>query len=118
MPSSFKVVGDSDIEFGTDGVGYTGIGVIVDADRKDGGDKVEIRDRKGNVIAVVYFNDKSECEINVLFETGVTIPARGDDIDICGLIDVLVDEVQHKWANDKERMLGIRGTKYANIAVV
>jgi hypothetical protein len=117
MPVNYTIVGDQDIEFGTDGVGYTAIGVIVSASRKLGGDKLEIKDREGNVYAVVYFNEKNECEIEAIFDAGVTIPDRGAAIDVCGVIDVLVDEVEHVWENEKERMLKIRGIKYSRISV-
>lgn len=116
MPN-YTVVGDDDVEFGTAGVGYSAIGVIVSASRKEGGDKLEIKDREGRVYVVIYFNDKDECEIEVIFETGVTVPSRGDAIDVCGVVDVLVDEIEHVWENEKERMLKIRGTKYAGITV-
>lgn len=117
MPQNYTVVGDDDVEFSSDGAGYTAIGVIVSATRKLGGDKLEIKDRQGNVYAVVYFNEKNECEIEVIFETGVSVPERGDAIDVCGVTDVLVDEVEHMWENEKERMLKIRGTKYNQITV-
>lgn len=115
MPTNYLVVGSDDIEFSSDGAGYTGIGVIVNASRKDGGDKLELKDRQGNVFAVVYFNDKNECEFESIFDSSVTIPVRGDAISVCGKTNVLVDEIEHKWENEKERMLTIRGTRYAHL---
>ena len=51
----------------------------------------------------------------MIFDSSTSIPARGDALDICGLSNVRVDEVDHKWENEKERMLTIRGTRYAHL---
>jgi hypothetical protein len=112
MASSYLIVGSADIEFSTDGAGYTAIGIIVSASRKDGGDKLEIKDRKGNVVAAVYFNAKNECEIDVIFETDTVLPTRGALLSLCGLTNVICDEIDHKWEQEKERMITIRGTRY------
>lgn len=117
--STFLIVGTAgeDFEFGTDGVGYTGIGTIVSGGRDDTGDKLELRDRKGAVFVVIYFNDKNECTIDVIFDSTVTIPERGDALSLCGLTSVLCDRVQHKWENQRERMLTITGTKYSGLTL-
>lgn len=116
-PANYKIVGTGDIEFGTSAAASDDVGVIVSASRKDGGDKLEIKDDNGNVYIVVYFNDKGECEIKAIFDTGTSIPARGDTLDICGLTATLVDEIDHDWENEKERMLTIRSTFYAHLTV-
>ena len=119
MAENYLIVGTAgaDIEFGTTGAEYTGIGTIVSASNKLGGDKLEIKGRDGGVIIVIYFNEKNECEIEVIFDSGNTIPERGDAIDLCGITDPLVDEVEHVWANEKERMLKIRATRYENLTL-
>lgn len=115
MPDNYLIVGTGDIGFGTDSAGYTGIGVIISATRKDGGDKLEIKDRQGNVFIVVYFNAKNECEIEVLFDEETTIPERGDALSLCGLTNVLCDDIEHKWSAGAERKFTIRGTRYAHL---
>lgn len=117
MANTYLIVGDDNIEFGTDGAEYTGIGTIVGADREDGGDKLEIKNRKGNVFAVVYFNDQNQCSFDAIFDSSVDIPVRGDAIDLCGLTDVLVDKIKHKWQEGKERMLTIDATRYEALTV-
>jgi hypothetical protein len=114
MPDNYLIVGagGANVHFGTGTVGYTGIGVIVSSDRQDGGDKLELKDRQGNVFAVIYFNANNQCSIDVIFDSTVDIPERGDAIDVCGLVGVLVDDVKHKWEREKERMLTITGTRY------
>lgn len=113
MPSNYLIKGTATApEFSTDGAGYTGIGVIVSADRKDGSDKLEIKDRQGNVVIVVYFNKKNECSIDVIFSSTTTLPVIGDFLSLCGLTNVLCDEINHKWENEKERMLNLKATRY------
>ena len=115
--SNFLIVGSAGagVEMGTDGVGYTAIGTIVGANRSDEGDILELKDRKGSVFAVIYFNDKNECSIDVIFDSTVTIPVRGDALDLCGLVDVLCKTIRHVWANEKERMLTIEATRYSGV---
>ncbi len=117
MSNNYLVIGSGNPEFGTDGVGYTAIGVITGAERDDSGDKLELKDRQGNVIAVIYYNDKNECSIDVIFDADATLPVRGDAINVCGLTGVLVDSLTHKWENEKNRMLSIKGTRYANLTL-
>lgn len=70
MAETFLIKGTAgaNITFGTSNVGYTAIGTIVSATHKHGGDKLEIKGRQGGVIIVIYFNDKDECEIDVIFD--------------------------------------------------
>lgn len=117
--SNFLIVGTAgaNFEFGTDGAGYTAIGTIVDAKRSDDGDKLELKDRKGAVFVVIYFNDKNECSINVIFDSTVDLPVRGDALSLCELTDVLCDKIEHVWSNEKERMVTITATRYDGLAV-
>jgi len=114
-PANYRIVGNQNAEFGTESVGGAGIGVILSASRKDSGDKLEIKDTNGNVFIVIYFNDKGECEIKAIFDSTVTLPVRGDTLDICGLVGTLVDEIDHDWDNGRERQVTIRSTFYAHL---
>lgn len=116
MPTAnYTIVGSNAVEFGTDGAGATGLGVITSCTRKDGGDKLEIKDRQGNVYIVIYFNAKGECELEVIYDSTLTVPDRGDSMMIGGSVTCLVDEVEHKWSNEKERSMIIRATKYTQL---
>lgn len=119
MAETFLIKGTAgaNITFGTGDVGYTAIGTIVSATKKLGGDKLEIKGRQGGVIIVIYFNEKNECEIQVIFDSEATLPERGDALSVCGLTNVLCDEVETKWENERETMLNIRGTRYENVAL-
>jgi hypothetical protein len=115
--SNYLLVGTAgaNVDYGTEGAGYLAIGTIVSAERNDTGDKLEIKDRYGNVVAVIYFNNKGECSIDVIFDSTVTLPTRGAVLSLCGLTDVLCDSIKHKWENDKERMITIAATYYAGV---
>ena len=114
-PANYRILGNQNVEFGTESVGGAGIGVILSASRKDSGDKLEIKDTNGNVFIVICFNDKGECEIKVIFDSTVTLPVRGDTLDICGVVGTLVDEIDHDWDNGRERQVTIRSTFYAHL---
>lgn len=90
------------------------MGKVQSATRKLGGDKVELLDENGEVFAVVYFNDKNECEFEAIFLAAVNLPDRGDTITIGGVASCLVDDIEEKWSNVNAKMFTIRATKYAN----
>lgn len=117
MPN-YTIKGTGDIAFGTEDVGYTDVGVIQSASNQVGGDKLELKDRNGNVFLVVYFNDKNECELKAIFDTTFDLPARGDQIDLFDLTDLLVDEVRLDYENEKDAGLTIRATKYVPAMVL
>lgn len=117
--SNYLIVGTAgaDIAMGTTDMGYSAIGTIVSGDRKDSGDILEIKDRYGNVVAKVYFNDKNECSLDAIFDSTVDLPVRGDAISLAGLTDVLVEEITLKWEQSKEKMVNIKGVKNALLAL-
>ncbi len=119
MPSSYLIVGadGADFELGTESAEYTGIGTIVSASRKDGGEELKLKDRLGNTFVVIFFDDNNECQIDAIFDSGVTPPVRGDNIDLCGVTDALVMTIEHKWDNAKERMLTITAVAFPNVDV-
>lgn len=112
MPTNYTIVGDGDITFSTDDVGYTAVGTILSGSQKRTGDLVELKDRQGNVFATIYFNDKDECEIEALWISTYTPPARGDLISIMGLTNVEVQDWEKKWENERETKFSLRCTKY------
>ncbi len=105
------IKGNNTITWGAGDAGS--LGKIQSGSRKLGGDKVELLDENGEVFTAVYFNDKNECEFEAIFLSSITLPARGDTINIGGLIGALVDDIEEKWANNNAKMFTIRATKYA-----
>lgn len=121
MGNTYRIVGTSDgaadVEFGTDGVGYTTVGQVQSGSQKISGDKLELKTRKGNTFCVIYFNETGECQIEAIWDNDYADPARGDAIDLCGLTSVLVEDIEHKWAVGKERSISITARKYAAVTV-
>lgn len=117
--SNFLIVGTAgaDAVIGTEDAGYSAIGTIIDAERKDGSKQLLIPDRYGNTVAIVYFDFQNKCTINVIFDSTVTLPDIGDALSLCGLTDVLVDNIGLKWATEKEKMVTIEATRFANLTV-
>lgn len=116
MSDTYRIVGTGsgagNIEFGSTGAGYTAVGQVQSASRKDGGEKLELKTRKGNTFCVIYFNAKGECSIKAIFDSTFALPVRGDAIDLCGVSGVLVEDISHDWASGKERGITINATKY------
>lgn len=122
MPNTYRVVGSTngagDVEFGTEGAGYSTIGQVQSASRKTGGEQLELKTRNGNVFCVIFFNEKGECSITAIWDNDYADPVRGDAIDLCGLEDVLVMDVTHNWNIGRERSITINATKFSDALVV
>jgi len=116
--SNYLLVGTAgaNVVMGTEDIGYSAIGTIVQGNRKDGAEKVFIKDRYGNTVAVIYFDYKNQCSIDVIFDSTVTLPSIGDALSLANLTDVLCDTITLKWENDKEKMVTIEATRFANLA--
>jgi hypothetical protein len=89
-------------------------GIIVTQSNKSGADKDFVLDGQGFAIGAAYFNNKNECSIEVVCESGTTPPEPGDEISIAG-IDCLVDDSEVKWNQKGWKMLSIKATKFANL---
>jgi hypothetical protein len=111
--SNYLIVGTAgaNIVMGTADIGYTAIGTIISGGNDREGSQLVIPDRYGNEVAVVYFNLKNKCTIDVIFDSTVILPALGDALSLMNLTNVLCDKVSLKWANDKEKMVTIEATK-------
>ena len=106
------IKGNQSLEWGTAEGGGTGF--VQSAKAKLGGEKLELKDEAGETVAVVYFDEKNECEFEALAQSGVTLPGRGDTISIGGVSNCLVDEVEEMWDNKNVKKFSVRATKYAN----
>jgi len=112
-PTTFtggKIVGSpDDIVWGSDGVYASGI--ITSARKAVNGDKREIKDNFGNVAVIVYFNEKNECEVTVLAQASLDLPARGDSVTIASVL-CLCDSTEENWTNEKEKSFNVKATRY------
>jgi hypothetical protein len=117
MADNYRIQGTGAIAFGTEDVGYEDVGVVQSASDNLTGDKLELKNRKGNVFLVVYFNDQNQCQLKAIFDTTFELPARGDSISLMGLANVLVDDVEKNYENEKEAGLTIKATRYEALVI-
>jgi len=89
-------------------------GIIVNQTKDINGDTDFILDGQGFVIAEVFFNDKNECDINIICESETAEPERGDDMQIVG-IDCIAQTCQVKWDQKGWKMLNVKATKFVNL---
>lgn len=111
-----RIVGDNTILFGTAGVYGSGI-IVSSASNKLDGDKLEIKDNKGSVTTVIYFNDKNQCSFEMLVSAAAPTLARGDAITIGGVVNCLVDNTELKWTNDNTQKFTVNATRYPNVTI-
>jgi hypothetical protein len=107
--------GDNTVLFGSEGV-YTGNGIITGGNKRLNGEKLEVADETGYIVAVIYFNEKNECSFEMIVKTAAPDLERGDEIEICGVAACLVDDTELIFANKDVQKFRVNATKYAGIA--
>lgn len=114
--SAPTIKGDSTILWGADGV-YTasGCGFVTKGSKQLTGEKVEIKDKNGFTVSVIYFDDKKNVSFEAIVTTAAPTLVRGDAATICGIAYCLIDEVEELWANADARKYSVRATNYASI---
>ncbi len=114
--SNLVIKGDQTILWGADGVySAAGCGFVTTGSKELTGDKVEIKDKNGFTIAVVYFDDKSNVQFEAIVATSAPALARGDAATICGIAYCLIDSAEEMWANNDARKYRVRATNYVSI---
>lgn len=107
-----KIRGNQLITWGAGEAGNT-FGKVQSASRKQTSDKVELLDENGEVFCTIYFNEKGQLEITVIFQSNVVLPAISDSVTICGVIGAYVDDFDLNWQNTQAKQYTLRATKYA-----
>jgi len=115
MSGSPVIKGDNTVVWGSNGVYSTGI--IVSGSKQLSGEKMEVKDNNGFVVAAIYFDDKNQCDFEMIVQTAAPDLARGDQITICGLLNCLVDETDEKWAQNDVRKFSVKATKYLGMTL-
>ena len=87
-------------------------GLIVSQNHGIDGGVAFVKDQEGHTVGEIFFDDKDECDVDVDCETGTTLPARGDDVQIAG-IDCIVQTASFKWENEKTKRFNLKATKFA-----
>ncbi len=110
MPNNPVIKGDNTVLFGSASY-YAGSGILVSGNKKLSGDKLEVKDETGYVVAVIFFNDKNEFSFEMIVKTAAPTLARGDQLTLAGLV-ALVDDVEEMWKQDDVRRLRVNATRY------
>ena len=97
----------------TDGDTYAS-GLVVDKNWNITGETDFIFDDNGFTITEIFFDDRDELEVNIICESATALPARGDEINLCG-ISCLVQSAGLVWNNRKWKMLSVKVTRYVNL---
>ena len=103
--ANYTIIGDGNVVFGTDDVGYTTIGQIQSAGKKTLNEVLELKNRYGNTFVVILFDGRKEMDIESIFDADYTIPANGDLIDIFGETNCIAMDTEEMWANGKEKRI-------------
>ncbi len=115
MPNP-TIKGDNTILWGAGGV-YTasGCGHVTTGSKELTGEKVEIKDKDGATVAVIFFDAKHNVSFEAIVSTAAPALARGDFATICGAASCLIDTVTELWANNEARKYRVTATKYESI---
>lgn len=115
MPSA-TIKGDNTILWGAGGV-YTasGCGFVTSGSKELTGEKIEIKDKDGFTVAVVWFDDKKNLVFEAIISTAAPELERGDAATICGVAYALIDTVTEIWANNDARKYRVTATNYTGI---
>ena len=108
------IKGDSTILWGTNS-GTTLAGLIVSVKNQLTGEMVEVPDNNGFTVAVVYFNDKNECEVEMIIQTAAPTLARGDYVTIMGIANCQVQDITLSWEQKGVRKYNVKACKYVGI---
>lgn len=114
MSTTALIKGDNTVLWGARG-GTTISGIATSVRDQLTGEMVEIPDDIGFTVAVVFFNDKHECEVELIVQTSYPSMARGDIVTIMGNTNCLVTEVEKVWENKQARKLRVKATAFTAI---
>jgi hypothetical protein len=89
-------------------------GLILDQGKVITGEEDFIYDNDGNTITEVFFDDRDECDINIICEDTTTDPVRGDDIAIVG-DDCIVQSAELKWKQKGWKVLNVKAKKFSQL---
>ena len=116
MPSLNPTIrGNNLIVWGTDELDPQGnIGIITRGNSKRTSDKVEIKDNNGYTVTVVYFNERNETSIEIVYQGTATLPEIGDDVTIAG-IPCICDNTEIVWEQAGVKKFTLNATKYDGV---
>lgn len=116
MANNPVIKGDNTVLFGSGGY-YSGNGIVVSGNKKLSGDKLEVKDENGYVVATIYFNDKNEFSFEMIVKTAAPDLDRGDQITVAGVVNALVDDTEEMWKQDDVRRVRVNATRYLGMTI-
>jgi hypothetical protein len=115
--STAVIKGDNTILWGATGVySGTGAGYVTSGSDQLTGEKLEVKDKDGFTVAVVFFDDKHNVQFEAVIKAAAPALARGDAATVCGIAYCLIDEVEILWENAQARKYRVKGTNYTAIS--
>lgn len=116
MPNTATIKGDNTVLWGVRGqAGSMVTGILQRVRDQLTGEMVEVPDEDGFTVAVVLFNHKNECEVEVLVKTSFPTFARGDIITIAGHSNCIVLEMEKTWEGKGVAKYSVKATAWAGI---
>ena len=100
--------------WGTSG-GTTLAGIIVSVKNQLTGEMVEVPDNNGFAAAIVYFNDKNECEVAMIIQAAAPTLTRGEFVTIMGITNCQVQDCTLEWEQKGVRKYNVKACAYVGI---
>ena len=114
--STPTIKGDNTVLWGAGGVySGSGVGYVLKGSKKATGEKVEVKDKDGFTVAVIYFDDKKNVSFEMIVKTAAPEINRGDGLTICGVAYCLCDDIEELWDNGNVRRVVVNATNYVAI---
>jgi len=115
MSNNAVIKGDNTVLWGT-ASGTTLAGIIVRVRNQLTGEMVEVPDENGFAVAVIFFNDKNECEVEMIIQTSAPSIPRGTVCTIMGIENCISNDYEQVWEQKGVRKYTLKATAYAGIS--
>ena len=94
--------------------------IVTDIRRKDGGETDFLLDNNGFKNGMIFFDDDTELEVDIIVQSTTTKPNRGDALNITNALGtingtVLIDNPEVKWTQKGWTKMTVPGTAHANL---
>ncbi len=114
MANNPTIKGDTTVLWGTGG-GTEISGIIVSVRNQRTSEMVEVADNDGFTVSAIFFNQKNECEVEIIVQTAYPDLENGDDVTIMG-VECIVLNSEKMWEQKGVRKLRVKATKWDGMA--
>lgn len=115
MNNTPVIIGDDSVIWGTNGV-YGEGNIVASGSKRLTGEKLEVHNNNGFTVAAIYFDDKKECQFEMIVKTAAPELSRGDALTIGGQVDCLLDDMETLWEQRGVKRVRVNATKYALVS--